>query len=232
MQRLLSITVLWVGLCAVAHGQTTTRTVEATGFTGLRLSGNLEVSIQESEQYSVELTGDAETLNLLLVEVRGSELVIRPKQDNWSWNSYRGTVTVRIQAPNLERAEVSGSVDLRTLGTITPTRFRMGLSGAGKCDIGIETTELSVSTSGSSDVVLRGTAQSLELQMSGSGDVSAFELAAQDVSVSTSGSANVEVSASRRIEASTSGSSNIRYRGAPTDVNMSTSGSGKITKAG
>lgn len=232
MKRLLSITALWVGLCAVALGQTTTRTVDATGFTGLRLSGDLEVSLEESTQYSVELTGDAETLDMLVVEVRGNDLVVRPKQDEFRWGNRLGTVTVHLKAPKVERVETSGAIKFRTLGTITPARFRLGISGSGRCDIAIETTELSVSTSGSSDVLLRGTAQSLELHMSGSGDISAFELAAQDVSVSTSGSANVEVSASRRIEVSTSGSSNIRYRGAPTDVNISTSGSGRITKVG
>ncbi|NNF18253.1 MAG: DUF2807 domain-containing protein, partial [Flavobacteriaceae bacterium] len=71
----------------------------------------------------------------------------------------------------------------------------------------------------------------LEIRMSGSGDLDAFDLEADDVEVQVSGSADVEVTANKSLKANVSGSGDIRYKGNPKKVDSRKSGSGDITKA-
>jgi Putative auto-transporter adhesin, head GIN domain len=218
-----------VAACSQAYPQST-RTVQGTGFTGLRLAGMLDVELTEAATYSVRLEGPSSVLDELVAEVRGTDLVIRPRQDEWRWNSKNGTVRVYISAPGIERIDLSGSIRLNTPGPLTSSRLALDLSGSGRCDVKLKNSELSVSTSGSSDVALHGQTSQLNLSMSGSGKVYAFDLAANDVQIATSGSADVEVSANGKLDVASSGSSDVRYKGSPTKVNVKTSGSGKVVQ--
>ena len=77
---------------------------------------------------------------------------------------------------------------------------------------------------------LSGQADGLAVVVSGSGDVSADGLVADDVSVDLSGSGSILVTANTTLVADLSGSGVITYRGHPT-VAMEISGSGSVSRA-
>jgi Putative auto-transporter adhesin, head GIN domain len=212
-----------------AQTNAVTRTVQATAFTGIRATGKMEVQLTTSATYSVKVMANQALLDELDVEVKGNDLVIKAKRDDWNWDAQAEKITVMVSAPNIERIDLSGDLTFKTQNSVTPTRFELNTSGAVFCSISVVTENAKITTSGQGEVVLRGKAPVLHVNMSGSGFVRAYDLSAIDVKVGTSGTAEVEVSASRTLEVSSSGSSNVHYKGKP-KVDIKASGSGKATK--
>ena len=89
---------------------------------------------------------------------------------------------------------------------------------------------MDVTLSGSGDMDLAGSCGKLQVRVSGSGDVNAYELSAREVDAVVSGSADIKVTASEAIKARVSGSGDIHYRGNPEKIDSKTSGSGGVSK--
>ena len=84
--------------------------------------------------------------------------------------------------------------------------------------------------SGSGNIALSGVTKDFEATISGSGDIEAYDLEADNVEATVSGSADIQVTANKSIKARVSGSGDISYKGNPEKVNTKTSGSGDISK--
>jgi len=112
-------------------------------------------------------------------------------------------------------------------GRIESEDLAIQTSGSSDVECAVVTRSLSLRSRGSSDIVVSGTTDALKVTSSGSSDVNAFELLAVDAEVRTSGSSDALVNA-KNLEARASGSSDIRYRGLPEKLNTSDSGSASI----
>ncbi len=84
--------------------------------------------------------------------------------------------------------------------------------------------------SGSGDMNLSGKTIDFEATISGSGDIKAYDLIADNVEATVSGSADIKVTANKMLKARVSGSGDISYRGNPEKVDTKTSGSGDISR--
>ena len=80
---------------------------------------------------------------------------------------------------------------------------------------------------GSADIKLSGKTGQFLLSVAGSADVSAFDLSADDVSISISGSGDAEVNAGDSLSVSIKGSGDVSYSGEPT-VSKSIMGNGDV----
>jgi len=78
---------------------------------------------------------------------------------------------------------------------------------------------------------LSGSTTDFDVTISGSGDIKAYDLEADNVDATVSGSADIKVTARKMLKARVSGSGDISYKGNPQKVDTKTSGSGDITKA-
>jgi hypothetical protein len=102
------------------------------------------------------------------------------------------------------------------------------VSGSGEANLNLAQVEaLRTNVSGSGEIKLSGSAPSHNVNISGSGRVSAYELATQDSYVAISGSGRSYVRAARTLNADIAGSGFIYYRGNPI-VSSRVSGSGKV----
>jgi hypothetical protein len=77
---------------------------------------------------------------------------------------------------------------------------------------------------------VQGAAQTLNVNVAGSGDAWLKELEAEDVKVSVAGSGDARVNARQRLRISVAGSGDVRYTGPATDVSQSVLGSGTVTR--
>ncbi|WP_338039003.1 GIN domain-containing protein [Maribacter litopenaei] len=94
----------------------------------------------------------------------------------------------------------------------------------------MDTNSVSASMSGYGDITLSGSTKDFEATISGSGDIKAFEMDADNVDATVSGSADIEVTANKMLKARVSGSGDITYKGNPEKLDTKTSGSGDISK--
>ena len=90
--------------------------------------------------------------------------------------------------------------------------------------------EVAAGLSGSGKIKLSGQTQKFSGDVSGSGDIRAMELMAEESNVQISGSGDVDVYSSVKVSANISGSGDIRYKGGAQVVSSNISGSGGVKK--
>jgi hypothetical protein len=112
-----------------------------------------------------------------------------------------------------------------------PTLDLLRLTGSGDVTVsdGFTMNTMEIKLSGSGDIRFgRATAKNLNITLSGSGDITAGDLESENVAVRLSGSGDIRVNAKSSLDARVSGSGDIVYRGSPQQVSKSVSGSGDI----
>ncbi|HEY6038116.1 MAG TPA: head GIN domain-containing protein [Kofleriaceae bacterium] len=182
--------------------KTEQRTVAA--FSKLQVDGAMHADVTVGPGQVVELAGDDNIVPLIATDVGGDELRVGPKRSV----SPKLDLTARIVTPKLAAVGVSGSVD-------TVVR-------------GISSAAFAIRTSGSGRVAASGAAKRVEIHVSGSSSIAAFDLRAEDVSVDISGSADVDVYATGVLDVHVSGSARVRYAGTPREIHKDISGSGTV----
>lgn len=196
-------------------------------FSEVVLSGSMDVVVTTGAAHSVRAEGADADLDRLDIKVKGDALVIDTKPGSWNWGS-RNRVTVRVSAPNVSGAAISGSGDMQ----VGPTKgdFSGRISGSGDLTVAsVDAPALSLSISGSGDIALgRGRCGTAKFATSGSGDIDASGVRCETLTVSTSGSGDVAAQATGTATLRTSGSGDISLTGGARCTSRS-SGSGTIS---
>ena len=203
---------------------------EMTSYTAVASSGSWDVMIAYGESNTIQVEGDENLLNYIETEVKDGRLSIRPKK-NVNLRS-RNKITVYVSLAKMTGIYLSGSGDMIGQGRFRndgTTDFKLSGSGSIKLSFDkVKTAEVAIS--GSGDIVLAGSATTVNTRISGSGNADCSDLIADDASAHVSGSGNVKLNASHSVDASISGSGNISYKGAATDIRKHVAGSGRLVK--
>jgi len=195
-------------------------------FTSVEASGDLEVYLSQGAAQPVRVEGQDNILDVLETFVRNNELVIR----------YKTGVTVRrhepvriyIINPELNAVKVTGSGEAIGQTNWSVNDFRASVSGSGKLEITlVDAEDISSEISGSGNMYLKGNSLTHETEVSGSGNVRAFDLITKEAKARISGSGDCELTARDKLEARISGSGTIRYKGNPV-IDSRITGSGRV----
>ena len=180
------------------------RTVPA--FTAVEISGAYDVEIVAQKDQKLEVEGDENLLSLIITEVKNGVLSVRNEKGFDTEHKLR----LRISLPTLDSISTSGANDIVASN--------------------VKSDEFSINASGAGNMQVSGEAESLQVEISGAGEVDAKDLRARKVTISSSGSAQADVYASEELRANVSGAGNVTYYGDPKNVSEDTSGSGSISK--
>ncbi len=198
------------GLAAIdGNGVEATELREYGRFEQVDVSGGAfeTVDVYVCDCNKIRITGDENLLEYVETDVSGGRLEVDTSQ------RLRTDVplVVEVYTSTLERVSASGSSDIRVID----------LSGG----------TLEVSTSGSSDVKLKGRLDRLEVSTSGSSDIDIVELEARELDVETSGSSDLDLRGEVEVfDVETSGSSDVRAKDLEAQrVTIRTSGSSDVT---
>ena len=215
-----------LGGCIEGSGKAKTESRDLSTFTGIHVSGSIDVYLAPGKTQTVKVVADDNVLDLIKTEVKGNELFIGNRK---CYRSHAET-KVMITLPQLTRVSISGSSDVEGSGIFVGKDLKLHVSGSGSITLAVKADDVSVHISGSGDISLKGDARDLDVHISGSGDLDARDLTADDVALSVSGSGNCKVNAKGDLVASISGSGDVRYYGTPKSVEASVSGSGSVKK--
>jgi len=125
-----------------------------------------------------------------------------------------------------------GSGNINVDNNIFSSLFTFENSGSGNytmTDIS-SSDELLIKNDGSGNVNIKGKTKTLNLVNSGSGDTNTFELIAEFVNTKNSGSGNIKVYCEKELTIKNSGSGDLKYKGNATIKEVSSSGSGNVSK--
>ena len=210
-------------------GASATRTEAATDIrrVGLSVPGTLTITVGEARPLEIE--GDDNIVDQLIIERDGDELEIRAPR---GVNFYTDVPLIfRLGVERLEALSLAGSGRIET-GNVDADDFAVSVAGSGEVVVEeLYADRLNVSIAGSGDVVLSGAAESADVDIAGSGNVHAAALDVQRADVNVAGSGDTELRVRDHLDVNIMGSGGVRYHGDP-EVDRSVMGSGDIVRAG
>lgn len=241
------------GVTVTGDGNLVTENIAISDFERISLSGSRMVVnyVQSADQPSLTVTTDKNIFDLYEFAVESDKLVIKPKSnDKWvrfmpteftitanssaiseviAGGEARFNANSPIESDNLT-IKFSGSGFANMPELVRVNSLRTDISGSGKIDAAnLCVGEFKGNISGSGTLILGGEADQVDLSISGSGTVRAFELQSKTLGCSISGSGDIQMSVSEKIKARISGSGKIRYKGNP-EIEKSVSGSGSVNR--
>ena len=215
-----------------------TKEVKVDDFKHLIVQGSCDVVFtQTSGKQKVQVYGSDNLVNLVVLKVKDNVLTVTYKK-GYSISLKNGAkLEVRIAAPMVKSATVSGSGDLDfksnietnkdvTLcvngsgdidaGKITCATLTTKINGSGDIEVeSVKATSVNANVNGSGDIKLNGQCTTARYKINGSGDVSASSLKASIVSTGIAGSGEVSCHATDTLKVRVTGSGEVSYKGNP-----------------
>jgi len=219
------IIAMWLLGCATktvtAAGNQETYTYTVSEYNKIRIEGNCEIHYYSAPSNTVILAIQPNLYEHYVVEVINSELIVRPKR-NIRFTGRKHPV-LTVSTPALNQLTVSGASDFIAHDKIISDSLNIRISGVVNGKAELDTDKLAIGISGSGKFDLSGRADTVDLELSGAGELNAFSLISQEVSVTLSGASKVRVNCSELLRIKASGAATVEYRGSPR-INQNTSG--------
>jgi hypothetical protein len=195
-------------------------------FTAIKSTASAGVVVERGEDLKVILSDYENLVEYWDIEVINNALVVKTKPNTSMMNS-KALVTVVLPG-NLYDLSLAGSGFIKLESAFGELRKAI-ISGSGyiKAIENAEYDNLDFIISGSGDISMAGSAQSVKALTSGSGRMYLSDLQAKQVNCVLSGSGNMYVNATEILKVLISGSGSVEYSGTPL-LDTTITGSGRV----
>lgn len=228
---LLFVPVLFLSSCGDVlrgEGETVSRTRTVAAFDAVDVQGKFDVFLTQGPAQDILIEGQENIVSQITTRVSNGKLLIEFDRKRVKINT---PVRIYLTTPNLTEVLLSGSNTVKGLTDWNVNNFKVRASGSGNIFFTLRNAQhVESRISGSGKVTLTGNAESYDGEISGSGDIKAYDLQTKTADVSVSGSGRCELTVTENLKARISGSGKVRYRGTPA-IDSHISGSGSVSKA-
>jgi hypothetical protein len=196
-------------------------------FKHIESAGSFDVTVRTGSRASVRAEGPQKILDRLIVEVKGDELSIRPRNGSFNW-SRSGPVRIAVTVPELHGATLAGSGTL-SVDKVVADNFKATIAGSGDISlpsIAAKSVEFEIAGSGSGS--LAGQAEHAKYVIAGSGELDASKLITRELKLTIAGSGSLDANASGTATGEILGSGDARIGGGA-KCTIEKAGSGSIT---
>lgn len=210
-------------------GDVVTETRNTGTYDAIDLAMEATVYFTPGAEYTLQLSGQENVLDVVVTQVEGSRLVIKVK--NGVVLGKHEPVKVFVTAPDVSMLDISGSGNIHQEGGWTGSDLYLDISGSGNISmdsVGANRLFATISGSGSMNAAA-GQCEREELTISGSGNIDLRYVPCEWVYTSTSGSGSTYVNAVTLLDVTISGSGDVWYYGEPS-VSTHISGSGNVRR--
>ena len=200
---------------------------DTDSFDRIELHNDISGTVLLGTQHQVEIIAEERLLRHVRTQVHGGALRI-DRATNWllPWTR-RGDVAVIITTPNVTGLQTSGASSLQMEDVVEQPELSLQSSGASELRVAVAVDELHAQSSGASDLHVRGRASHANLRSSGASDIHAGELQTATARVQASGSSDIRITVTDSVSGQLSGAADLHLGGNPT-VDVNTSGSASI----
>ncbi len=154
--------------------------------------------------------------------------IISPEINKYQISGSGNINTVGFENINALETKISGSGNITGSSTFQVNSDVVAeISGSGGITLDIASTKAQTEISGSGTITLTGSAGESNIDIPGSGSYHAFSLKSETVNVEISGSGDVESDVATELDIKISGSGDVFYTGTPS-ITQEISGSGNI----
>ncbi len=211
-------------------GNITTQQRNVGNFTGLDVSGAMNVHIMQDAAVGVRVQADANLMQYIETNLDGNTLHIHQK-DGFNLQPSK-EIIVYVSAPVFKELEVSGASNIVGDNAISgKEELSIHASGASGITMQVDLSKLYSDLSGASTLNLKGRAASFTIEASGASNIKCMDLNTDETTVDVSGASEVEITANKQLNIEASGASNVDYKGAA-NINQKSSGASNVKKVG
>jgi hypothetical protein len=205
--------------------QQSEREFSIVDFDRVEIESAVDVRIEQSNVFDIQVRGDRRNVNDLEVYKSGGTLVI--KFDDNSNRIHDTYVTITM--PRLEGVIFSAASSSKVNGFESDGDLDLHVSGASVCQLNAGYREVNLTLSGSSSLFMSGLGDEINAEISGASVLTAFDYPVREASINVSGASNGKVTVTDELMAVAGGSSSLIYRGSPS-VTTSISGGSTVVK--
>lgn len=211
-------------------GNIVTQQRNIAGFTGIDVSGAIDVQLRMEPAHAVKIEGDQNLLQYIRTELDGDVLRIY-RQNGFNVQPTKDIV-VYVAAPSMTLIEVSGASKVLGKSPLTGNKeVEIRASGASTIDMDVNLASLYGDLSGACTLKLRGRAGKFSLQASGASEVECMDLVTDETTLDISGATDVKVTSNKQLNVEASGASSVEYRG-NANIDQKSSGASSVKKVG
>lgn len=193
-------------------------------FTRIETSGSMKIVLSQDSLSSMRIVADDNIQKEIQTRVKGNTLLI--DMDGSFCDS--GPITIYLGSKTFEGIDASGALEIVSEGKLNVQDFTIDLQGSSKVKLDLNAANLMTSSSGSSEIILKGQAGSHDLDLSGSSKIEALELIVGKYRINTSGASYSRINVLNELDISSSGASEIEYRGKPVKITNNESGASSL----
>jgi len=210
--------------CISGSGNQITENRNTDPFTKIETSGSMKIVLKQDSLSSVRIVADDNIQKEIQTKVSGNTLII--DMDASFCDS--GPITIYLGSKNFDAIDASGAVEIISEGKLNVQDFVLDLSGSSKVVLDINVANLRTSSSGSSEIILKGQAGFHDLDLTGSSKIEALDLVVGKYIINTTGASHSRINVLNELEISSSGASEVEYRGKPARITNDESGASSL----
>jgi len=226
--------ILFINSCSteiIGEGDITTETYSiTTNVTKISVDDDIDVIVKYGVYKKVHLTGYQNLLDQVKISATGGIIRIGMKPD-YTYQNMNLTAIVEMPTITGVTASHAGNIAIDTFPNVLPTLVLTANGSGNITSLGhpaVAALTISMSNSGLIDIA--GSATSETVQLSGSGDYSAFDMSVSFATITNTGAGNAFVKADSSIDATIQSSGNISYKGYPV-ITSTITGTGQLIDA-
>jgi phage shock protein PspC (stress-responsive transcriptional regulator) len=201
---------------------------DLSGYNEIQIDGNLNVEIQQGDNYSFYIEGDNDFSKSFNAKTENNTLTIASdfKWKNIVGGSKKGTVF--IITPTLNRLEINGLNNTIIKGLKTE-KLTVEINGASKNSFQIDVKDFALELNGASQLDISGKTLKTKITATGASKINASKLETVSGNYKLNGASTASVWVKESLKAELDGASKIYYRGNP-KIQSQTSGGASISR--
>ncbi len=194
-----------------------------SGFNSIISSVVGDVEITLDQVFSIQVEGPENVVEALRFESNNNELLI--SSDKCFTGNY--LLTIDIHLPELKSAHMAGIGSLKSIGTLQSADLAFSLTGVGDMDLDVIADSLSIELIGTGSVNLDGTVRKHVLKSTGEVQFNGYGLETKITDILSTGISNSYVYAEEQLNVKIDGTGHVYYKGTAA-INSEISGTGKL----
>lgn len=213
--------------CIAGSGNVISETRTVDVFHSVELQGFGDIYVTQGNESGLRIEAENNILPLMESHVSDGVLTITMYR---KCIRNKKPVNIYVSMKDIKRFSITGQGDILSQSRITSEDLKLVITGQGDINLDVDADKLTTLISGQGVAVYKGTATSHDIQISGQGNIQAYELTAEKSTVKISGAGDVRVHTSQELYVTISGVGNVYYKGNPEKINRIISGVGEVKR--
>lgn len=205
------------------NGKVTVEDRNLDNFNSISIKGAYDVKLVNSDSSFLQVVADENLLPAIkttvtdsILEVYNDKTIIRSKE-----------LKLIIGCPGIHSIDFSGATELICDSMLTIDQLNIVISGAGRINLSVNANNLKTNVSGGAELVFKGQVKTLDVSITGTGNLDAKELQTSRCIIDISGFGWAKLNVKEVLEVNISGFGKVEYAGNP-ELKQSITGGAKV----